>query len=99
MSAEQHLTEAVRALRQLSAAEVGAYSLTIAAEATTRAMLAVGEYLGAGLPDLVDELRKANVIAAFNSGVIEDVNEARQARAEVRAVLGLTTTTTTGRPE
>ncbi|MFE3060567.1 hypothetical protein [Nocardia sp. NPDC059239] len=96
MSTDHH-AEAVRALRQLSGADLGAYSLTIVGEATARAMLAVGEHLGV-LPDLVNELRKANVIAAFNSNVIEDVNEARQARAEVRAVLGLTTTTT-GRPE
>ncbi|MFE3081740.1 hypothetical protein [Nocardia tengchongensis] len=44
----------------------------------------------AHLTELVDEQRKANVIAAYGTGVTEDVNEYQRARAAVRAALGLT---------
>ncbi|RJO74144.1 hypothetical protein D5S18_18500 [Nocardia panacis] len=80
-----HRADAVRALRRLPAADVGAETLTGASEATAHALLAIEARLG----ELLAEQRMANTIAAYEARVIEGDNEYRQARDTVRAVLGL----------
>ncbi|WP_029899555.1 hypothetical protein [Nocardia brasiliensis] len=92
--AENHRAAAESVLSKLRHPYGSEQAIPIASEATARVLLAIEARLG----ELVDEQRKANVLAAYESRVIKDDSEFRQAEHIVRAVLGLSNTPE-GQPE
>ncbi|WP_280454141.1 hypothetical protein [Nocardia brasiliensis] len=87
-TAENHRAAAESVLSKLRHPYGSEQAIPIASEATARALLAIEARLG----ELVEQQCLSNVLAAYESRVIKDDNEFRQARDTVRALLGLSNT-------